>query len=61
MYILTIFLCVNVIFSCFKQLPTSFTLILLPTMLNPGGRLLSDVVGELIVLSDNSLDYHEEI
>ena len=48
-------------FACFKQLPTRFTLILLQAMPNPGGRLLSDVVGGLIVLSDNSLDYQEEI
>ena len=36
-------------FACFKQLPTRFTLILLQAMPNPGGRLLSDVVGGLIV------------
>ena len=49
------------LFVCFKQLPVNFTLILLPTQLIDGVRLLSDVVGGLILLVDNPLDFHYEI
>ena len=47
--------------SCFKQLPSNFTLVLLPTQLNAGARQLSDVVGGLTTSLDNPLDFHHEI
>ena len=47
-------------FDCFKQLPVNFALGLVPQQLNIGVRLLSDVVGGLIVSADNPLDSHDE-
>ena len=49
------------ILSCFKQLPPNFTLILVPIKFNEGARILSDVVGGLILSSDDPLDFHNEI
>ena len=51
----------NVIFSCFKQSPLNFILALVPTKPNEGSRNLLDVVGTLILLSDNPLDFHDKI
>ena len=51
---------VNVILSCFKQLPLNFTIVLLPIQLNAGARLLL-VVGGGLIISDNPLDFHCEI
>ena len=44
----------------FKKLPVNFTLVLVPWQLNAGVRLLSDVVGGLILSADNPLDFHDE-
>ena len=51
----------NIIFSCFKQSPLNFTLALVPTKSNEGLRILLDVVGGLILSSDNPLDFHDKI
>ena len=48
-------------FFCFKQSPLNFTLVLVPTKFNDGLRILFDVVGGSILLSDNPLDYHDKI
>ena len=48
-------------FILYKQFPTKFTLILLPTQLNSRTRLLSDVAGDLMPPPDSSLDFHAEI
>ena len=55
------------LFECFKQLPANFTLILSLLLLLlllllyfiVVVRLLSDVVGDLIVSSDNPLDFDD--
>ena len=52
---------VNVILSSFKQPGSNFTFALLPIQLNAGVRLLSDVLGALIISSDTALDFHDEI
>ena len=52
---------VNVVLSCFKQPSLKFTLFLLPKQFNAGARLLTDVVGGLILSLDNPLDFHDEI
>ena len=57
----TIALWVYEIFGCLKILPVNFTLILLPWWSINGVKLLSDVAGGLIVLSDGLLDCHDEI
>ena len=45
-----------------KQLPVNFTLILLGYYeFIVGARLLSDVLGSLIALSDNPLDFLDKI
>ena len=48
-------------FFCFKQSPLNFTLALVPTKSNEGSISLLDVVGALILLSDNPLDFHNKI
>ena len=53
----TVFPRLNVILSCFKQLPLNCTCILLPVYFSVGAKLL-DVVGGLIISSDNPLDSH---
>ena len=57
----TIFLWLNVIFSCFKESPLNFTLALVPTKSNGGLSILLEVVGDLILSSDNPLDFYDEI
>ena len=59
MYVFTIFPWLNVLLSWSEQLPLSFTLDLVPK--DSGARLLSDVVGSLIISSDNPLNFHSEI
>ena len=44
-YIYALRLCLKVIFSCFKQLPSNFTVASIPLKIIPGIRLLSDVAG----------------
>ena len=41
--------------------PTNFTLNSLPVYPNPGARLLLDVTASLMLSSDNTLDFHNEI
>ena len=50
-----------VIFSCFKQSPLNFILVLVPIKSNEGLRILFDVVGGSILLFDNPLDFHGKI
>ena len=57
----TIFPWINVIFSCFKQSPLNFTLILVPKKSNEGLNILLDVRGGLILSSDNPFDFHDKI
>ena len=49
------------ILSCFKQLPSNFTLVLTPIQFNEGARLLLDVTGGLILSSENPLDFQAKI
>ena len=56
-----IFPWLNVIFSCFKQSPLNLTLPLVPTKCNEGLRNLLDVVGGLLLSSDNPLDFYDKI
>ena len=58
MDMLTIFIWLIVILSCFKQLPLNFTCIVLPVYFSVGADVLS---GGLITSSDNPLDFHSEI
>ena len=51
----------NLALSCFEHWPSSFILILKPMWFYDGARLLSDVAGDLIFLSDNPLNFHAEI
>ena len=50
------------LFDCFKQLPVHFTLILSVFLIQfiHGVRLLSDLLGRLIVSSDNPLEFHNK-
>ena len=52
---------VNLIFSCFKQSPLNFTVVLVPTKFNKELRILLDVVGGLILSSDKPLDFHDKM
>ena len=61
MQMFTIFPWLNVIFSCSKQSPLNLTLALVPTNYNEGLRNLLDVLGGLILSSDNPLDFHDKI
>ena len=56
----TTFPWLNIIFS-FKQSPLNFTHALGPTKSNEGLSILLDVVGGLILSSDNPLDFHDKI
>ena len=49
------------VFSCIKQPPSNVTRILSLIKSNEGARPLLDVVGSLILSSDNPLDFHAEI
>ena len=57
----SIVLWVYVTLFCFKQLPLNFNLVLLPVKWIKGERLLSDVGGGLVLLSNNPIDLHSEI
>ena len=57
----TTFLWSNEIFSCFKQSPLNITLALVPTYFNEGLSILLDVYGDLLLSSDNPLDFHDKI
>ena len=57
----TIFSWLNVTFSCFEQSPLNFSLALEPTKSNEGLRSLFDGVGDLILSSDNPLDFHNKM
>ena len=46
--------------GCFKQFPANFTLVLVPHSFNFGVKVLSDVVGGLILYADNPWDFHDE-
>ena len=47
-------------FFCFKQSLLNFTLILVTAKFNVGLTILFDVVGGLILSSDNPLDFHDK-
>ena len=49
------------LFDCFKQLLLLFYSYLVTKLFIAGARLLSDVVGGLMLSSDNPLDFHDEI
>ena len=56
------FLWWKVVFSCFTQSPSNFTLLLAPLKKAiPGVRLLSNVVGGLMLFPENPLDFHAMI
>ena len=57
----TFFQWLNIIFSCFKQSPLIFTLVLVPTKSNEGLKISLNVVGGLILSLDNPLDFHDRI
>ena len=57
----TIFPWVYVILSCFKQLPLSLTLVLLPKQFNERSRKLWGTEANLIPSSDNPLDSYSKI
>ena len=50
----------KIVLSCFKQLAANVTLDFVPILLNAGARMLSNVVGGLILSSDSPLDFHVE-
>ena len=47
--------------SCYKQFPSNFTIILSPVYAISRAVLEPETVKDLISLSDNLLDFHEEI
>ena len=47
--------------SCFKYWSSNFNLVPTPISYNEGARLLSNVVGGLILSSDNPLDFRAKI
>ena len=57
----TIFPWLNGIFSCFKQSLLNFTFALVSAKSNKELSILFDVVGDLILLSDNPLDFYDKI
>ena len=62
MHMIDIFLSwVDVVLSCFKWFPSSFALVMLPSQLNVKAKQWSFVLGGLVIDSNNSLDFHDEI
>ena len=49
---------IKVVFSCFKQPPWNFTLVLVPLWMISKAILLSDVAGGLIFFSKKPIDIH---